>query len=131
MELLRYAGQEWSWAGEPIGLAEPESALLGAMLRERGRWRLSQHWFALGLGRPYGPASGEVFLYSLMRKLSWAGAPSDLISVHALLGATITEDATIFGGGLYGDGLGDASLENAVAESPVGVAGDSRVAIAV
>lgn len=130
MATLRYVEHEWTWQGEAIGLGEPESALLGAMLRERGRRRRPHVWFALGLGRPYGPASGEAFLHSLMHKLAWAGAPSDMITTNALLGATIAADVAVLdddgldavGVSDAGDGAGDDAVRSVDAGRRLAVA---------
>ncbi len=134
MATLRYVDQDWTWQGEAIGLGEPESALLGAMLRERGTQRRPHVWFALGLGRPYGPASGEAFLYSLMHKLSWAGAPSDLIRANALLGAMIAEDVAV----LDNDTLDEDKLDDGPSDASAptddaikGVDAGTRLAVAV
>lgn len=132
METLRYVDQDWTWQGEAIGLGEPESALLGAMLRERGTRRRPHVWFALGLGRPYGPASGEAFLYGLMHKLDWAGAPSDLITANALLGAMIAEDVAVLDDDkLDADGASDDGLDDAADDAVTGVDAGTRLAIAV
>ena len=137
MAALGYVDHDWTWQGEPIGLGEPESALLGAMLRERGTRQRPHVWFALGLGRPFGPASGEAFLYTLMEKLAWAGAPSNLVTVNALLGAMIAEGVPALDDhgsddeGPNDEGPDDDRLYDPAGAAPAEVGEETRPAVAV
>ncbi len=93
--MLRYDNAAWHWDDQALELMDPEPALLTAMLRAPGQRRQPHVWLALSLQRPYAPASGRAFLFTLQSKLQWAGAPFDLIATDATLGASLPADVPL------------------------------------
>ncbi len=91
--MLRFRDRDWWWTKEPLGLEDPEPALLVAMLRRRGERERAHVWLARHLHRPYSPATGHAFLFTLRQKLERAGAPPDLVAVDAAQRAMVAVDA--------------------------------------
>lgn len=93
--MFRYTANDWHWGDEPLGLVEPEPALLVAMLKERGEPRQPHVWLARARHQPYSPAAGRAWLGTLQRKLQWAEAPAGTIRVDPVLGALIPDEAEV------------------------------------